>query len=73
MVIHMATKPVPFSKRLTALRKVAGISMYELAKRSGVSKQALSALEKGQYKPSWETVCAIADALQVDVSAFREK
>lgn len=67
----MATKPIPFARRLKTIRQAAGLSQYALAKRSQVSKQALSALEKGLYQPSWDTVCALADALEVDVNTFR--
>ena len=60
----------PFARRLQQLREVAGISQYELAKRSGVSKQAVSNLELGNREPSWETVRRLARALGVSVAAF---
>jgi transcriptional regulator with XRE-family HTH domain len=63
-------KSIPFHRRLAALRRAAGISQYELAKRSGVSKQSLSTLEKGKHVPSWETVRAIARGLGVSVADF---
>lgn len=59
-----------FADRLRALREVAGISQYRLAKLSGLSKQAVSYLESGQYQPSWETVQALAKALGVTCEAF---
>jgi transcriptional regulator with XRE-family HTH domain len=62
--------PVSFAQRLRELREAAGLSQYELARRSGVSKQALSKLEKGERQPSWETVRKLARALDVSVAAF---
>ncbi len=63
-------KEVTFARRLAELREEAGISQYELAKRSGVSKQALSRLELGEREPSWQTVRKIAHALGVSVAEF---
>jgi transcriptional regulator with XRE-family HTH domain len=64
--------PVSFARRLRELREAAGLSQYELAKQSGVSKQALSKLERGERQPSWETVRKLARALNVSVAAFDE-
>ena len=47
------------------------MSGYQLAKDSGVSKQTVSNLLRGLKRPSWDTACALADALGVDVGAFR--
>lgn len=59
-----------FADRLTAVRERAGLSQYALAKRSGVSKQALSLLELGEREPNWETVQRLALALGVDCREF---
>ncbi|MBV8091949.1 MAG: helix-turn-helix transcriptional regulator [Acetobacteraceae bacterium] len=66
-------KPAPasFAARLRALRTQAGLSAYELARRSGVSKQTLSTLERGEGKPLWETVCRLADTLDISTEDFR--
>jgi transcriptional regulator with XRE-family HTH domain len=58
-----------FADRLRALREARGLSQYELAKRSGLSKQTLSRLEMDTV-PSWPTVQALARALGVSVAAF---
>jgi transcriptional regulator with XRE-family HTH domain len=63
---------VDFAKRLRAIRKKAKISQYELAKRAGLTKQALSLLELGRRAPSWATVQAIAKALGVSCEAFAD-
>ncbi len=62
----------PFARRLKELREKAGLSQAELVQRSGVSKQAVSNLELGNRKPTWETVRRLARALGVSVAAFDE-
>jgi transcriptional regulator with XRE-family HTH domain len=59
-----------FAHCLRSLRQKAGISQYQLAKQSGVSKQMLSRLELGTRQPSWETVQRLANALGVDCRSF---
>jgi transcriptional regulator with XRE-family HTH domain len=61
-----------FADRLARLRDAAGLSQYALAKRSGITKQAVSRLEKGEREPSWETVQRLALALGVDCRAFTD-
>lgn len=66
------TKPATFAARLRQLRTAAGLSQYALARRSGLSKQALSRLEAGlRPDPAWSSVQALADALGVPVAEFR--
>jgi transcriptional regulator with XRE-family HTH domain len=60
-----------FARRLQSLRGAAGISQYQLAKLSGISKQTISRLELGETGPSWETVQALAAVLGVDCRAFQ--
>jgi transcriptional regulator with XRE-family HTH domain len=59
-----------FADRLRALREGAGLSQYALAKRSGLSKQALSNLELGNREPTWTTVQLLAVALGVNCEEF---
>lgn len=61
-----------FAERLHELRAGKGLSQYALAQQSGLSKQALSLLEKGTREPSWATVQAICRALGVDCREFQE-
>ncbi|MFE6779908.1 helix-turn-helix domain-containing protein [Streptomyces sp. NPDC057702] len=51
-----------------ALRVERGLSLSEVARRSGVAKSALSQLESGQGNPTLQTVFSLANALQVPVS-----
>jgi transcriptional regulator with XRE-family HTH domain len=59
-----------FAGRLKDLREGAALSQYALARRSGLSKQALSNLELGTREPTWETVQRLALALGVDCREF---
>lgn len=61
-----------FSGQLRSLRESAGISLRELARRSGVPDTYLGKLEAGKKDdPSWRIVCQIAGALGVSTEAFR--
>lgn len=51
-----------------ALRVERGLSLSEVARRSGVAKSALSQLEGGSGNPTIQTVFSLANALQVPVS-----
>lgn len=64
------TVAVPFAERLKELRAKAGMSQYRLAQVSGVAKQTISQLEKGDTDPAWETVRKLARALGVSISEF---
>jgi len=68
----MSDERPQFTRQLTALREAAGLSQYELAKRSGLTKQAISRLELGNQGPAWETVQRLAVALGVDCRAFAD-
>lgn len=58
----MTTAPGSFATRLRALRERAKLSAIELAEASGLSKQALNLLERGERQPTWATVQRLADA-----------
>jgi transcriptional regulator with XRE-family HTH domain len=59
-----------FSSRLQSLREAVGMSQYQLAKRTGLTRQTLSRLEMGVSVPSWPTVQLLAAALGVDCTSF---
>jgi transcriptional regulator with XRE-family HTH domain len=56
-------------RRLKRLRQDAGLSLSELARRSGVGKGTLSELETGRRNPTLETLYALTTALGRPVSA----
>ena len=55
-----------------ALRTSRGLTLEELARRSGVSKGMLVQIEQGRTNPSIATLCRVANALGVAVSRFVE-
>lgn len=55
---------------LRARRDEQGISLSELARRSGIAKGTLSQLESGSGNPTIETVFSLSNALGVPVSAL---
>ncbi len=61
-----------FATRLVSARKMAGLSLQDLADRLGneVSKQALSKYEQGKMKPNSKGLIALANALKVSVDYF---
>src|SRR5438034_7163621 len=55
---------LPFAALLRHHRLQAGLTQQELADRSGISAQAVSALERGwRQNPRRDTVAMLADAL----------
>ncbi|WP_083751184.1 helix-turn-helix domain-containing protein [Kribbella sp. ALI-6-A] len=55
---------------LRARRDEQGISLSELARRSGIAKGTLSQLESGAGNPTIETVFSLSNTLGVPVSAL---
>jgi transcriptional regulator with XRE-family HTH domain len=55
---------------LRALRSQAGMSLSELARRSGIAKGTLSQLESGTGNPTIETVFSLSNAFKVPVSTL---
>ena len=60
-----------WGKKIDALAESLHLSRQELAVRAGLSRPSLWALMVGRSRPKFETVCRLADALGVDVSALR--
>ena len=61
-----------FGERLSAARKMAGLSLDALAQKAGaiVTKQAISKYEKGKINPGSDVLLALANALGVKVDFF---
>jgi len=54
-----------FGKRLRAMRKAAGLTQVELAKRANITQGAISDLERGESKASHsDTLVALAKVLE---------
>ncbi len=61
-------------RKIEKIMQEKNISTYRLSKMTGISKQYFSQMKLKQTdNPSFETVCKIADALEVDINEFREK
>lgn len=58
---------------LTEEREKKGMSQEQLASVVGVSRQALSAIERGITKPSIDTAKKLAEALDLKWSDFFEE
>jgi transcriptional regulator with XRE-family HTH domain len=56
------------TRRIAAGRREAGLSLDELASRSGVSKGTLVQIEQGRANPSLSTLCRLAVGLGVSVT-----
>lgn len=55
---------------LAERRKKLGISQYEIANATGISKSSLSYIEKLTQKPTLPTVLMIADYIGADLPAI---
>lgn len=56
--------------RLRDLRTDRKMSMRALARKSGLSTNALSMIERGRASPSVSTLYKLADALEIPITAF---
>ena len=61
---------VAIGRELRALRQQQGLTVADLAQRAGLSGGMLSKIENGQAQPSLTTLQALAQALQVPLTAF---
>lgn len=56
--------------RIREKRKQAGLSQVELAKRCGVSRQTVNAIENQKYDPTLALAFRLAQELQISVDAL---
>ena len=56
--------------RFRELRKAAGVSQEELAKRCGVSRQTINAIENNKYDPTLALAFHLAKTLGTTVDAL---
>jgi transcriptional regulator with XRE-family HTH domain len=55
------------------LRRAHRLTIEDLAFAAGVHRTYLSSIERGERNPSWNTLCGLADALDVSVPTLAEK
>jgi transcriptional regulator with XRE-family HTH domain len=61
----------PFAARLKKLREQAKLTQEQLAEKSGLDVGTIRQLEQGtRINPQWQTVCALARGLAMDVLVF---
>ncbi|MDD5918440.1 MAG: helix-turn-helix transcriptional regulator [bacterium] len=56
--------------RIRALRTEKGLSQEELAKRCGVTRQTVNAIENNKYDPTLSLAFRLADELGITVDAL---
>ena len=55
--------------RLRQLRKAAGLTQAELARRTGIHRPNIARVEAGRHTPSLETLARLASAIGVPTTA----
>jgi transcriptional regulator with XRE-family HTH domain len=67
-VEHEAPSQTEIGARVKALREAAGLSLRDLAERSGVSAPMLSQVERGETSPTLTVAARIASGLELRLS-----
>ena len=55
-----------FGERLRSLRQLEALTQAELAEKADISFEHVNKMERGAAAPSFATICALADALEVE-------
>ena len=61
-----------FGNRLRFHRERLGLSPTDLGSRAGMAATTIARIERGEREPTWGVIKKIADALGVDLNAFRD-
>jgi len=59
-----------FGKRVRALRRAANITQEDAAERARLNAKYLGEIERGEKRPSFEAILALAKALGTSPAAF---
>lgn len=57
-------------ERIRALRKAAGLTLEAVAETSGISRAALSKIERGEMSPTYESLLKVAHGLKTDLAGL---
>jgi transcriptional regulator with XRE-family HTH domain len=68
MAASAVADPIPIGPRVRALRDAMGLSLRDLAQRTGVSAPMLSQVERGETSPTLATATRIAAGLELTLS-----
>ena len=63
-------KPTSVTNTIRAHRESAGLTQAELARRVGVTRQTLIAIERGRYSPTLELAFQIAREFRVGIDSI---
>lgn len=63
-------QPKLFGKRVRTIRKAAKITQEEAAEASHLNPKYLGEIERGEKRPSFEAIMALAKALSVSPATF---
>lgn len=58
---------------LKSIRKQSGFTQESLAYESGVDRSFISLIELGESSPSWDTICLLCKALDINFSYLAAK
>jgi transcriptional regulator with XRE-family HTH domain len=65
--IRYAKNVKAFGKTIRKIRKEQGLTLEDLAFKAGISYNSLNTIETGKLNPTLATICAIAEALGLEV------
>src|SRR4051794_33499348 len=68
MTAVTATEPLAIGPRVRALREAMGLSLRDLAQRTGVAAPMLSQVERGETSPTLAVAARIASGLELTLS-----
>ena len=57
-------------RRVQKIRKAAGMTLEAASGATGVSRAALSKIERGEMSPTYDSLCKLAKGLRVDLAAL---
>ncbi len=61
---------IRFGEAFRRAREREGVSVADLAARTGIDAQQINALEVGRLDPAFDVMCALADGIGVRLSAL---
>ncbi len=66
----MTTLSQTFGRRLRSARRSSGWTQAELAEKADLSLDMIGQIERGQVNPSFKTIEALCDALEIDPASL---